>query len=127
MKDRDLETDFTRDAKPCQLTCDEQFPIFREKNYNNHLIEHYLQYQPKDFLQYVKEVDLQISDIVDEEMTLLIDMLIDSRDVYWQHKVDVGKKRQKFHVKLKSNVELKKQRPRKIPLHLKEKLEKLLT
>ena len=31
---------------------------------------------------YLKEFDFQFSDITDEEMTLLIDMLIDSRDVY---------------------------------------------
>ena len=35
--------------------------------------------------------------------------------------------RQNFHVTLKPNVELKRQRPDKVPLHLKEKLEKLLT
>ena len=33
----------------------------------------------------------------------------------------------RFHVTLKPNVELKRQRPSKVPLHLKEKLEKLLT
>ena len=60
-------------------------------------------------------------------MVLLIDMLVDSRDVYSQHKFDVGKTRQNFHVTLKPNVELKRQRPSKVPLHLKEKLEKLLT
>ena len=60
-------------------------------------------------------------------MTLLIDMLIDSRDVYSQRKFDVGKTRQKFHVKLKPNVDLKRQRPSKVPLHSKEKLEKLRT
>ena len=127
LNDKDLETDFTRDAKSCQPTCDEQFPTFREKDYNIQLIEHYLQYQPKELVQYVKEFDFQFSDITDEEMTLLIDMLIDSRDVYSQHKFAVGKTRQKFHVTLKPNVELKRQRPSKVPLHLKEKLEKLLT
>ena len=75
----------------------------------------------------MKEIEFQFSDITDEEMTLLIDMLIDSKDVYSHHKLDVGKTRQKFHVTLKPNVELKKQRPSKKPLHLKEKLEKLLT
>ena len=60
-------------------------------------------------------------------MVLLIDMLVDVRDVYSQHKFDVGKTRQNFHVTLKPNVELKRQRPSKVPLHLKEKLEKLLT
>ena len=60
-------------------------------------------------------------------MILLIDMLVDARDVYSQHKFDVGTTRQKYHVTLKPNVELKRQRPSKVPLHLKEKLEKRLT
>ena len=60
-------------------------------------------------------------------MTLLIDMLIDLKNVYSFHKFDVGKNRQKFHVTLKPNVELKRQRASKVPLHLKDKLEKLLT
>ena len=127
LNDKDLETYFTRDPKSCQLTCDEQFPTFRKKDYNNQLIEHFLQYQPKELVQYVKKFDFQFCDITDEEMTLLIDMLIDSRDLYSQHKFDVGKTRQKFHVTLKTNVELKRQRPSKVPLHLREKLEKLLT
>ena len=60
-------------------------------------------------------------------MPLLIDMLIDSKDVYFLHKFDVGKTRQKFHVTLKPNVELKRQRASKVRLNLKDKLEKLLT
>ena len=54
-------------------------------------------------------------------------MLVDARDVYSQYKIDLGKSRQKFHVTLKHNVELKRQRPDKDPLHLKERLEKLPT
>ena len=75
----------------------------------------------------IKEFDFQSSDITDEEMTVLIDMLLDSRDVYSRHKFDVGKTRPKFYVTLKPKAELKRQRPSKVPLHLKEKLEKLLT
>ena len=60
-------------------------------------------------------------------MVLLTDMIVDARDVFSQHKFDVGKTRQNFHVTLKPNVELKRQRPSKVHLHLKEKLEKLLT
>ena len=60
-------------------------------------------------------------------MILLIDMIVDARDVYSQHKFDVDKTRQEFHVTLKPNVELKQQRPSKVSLHLIEKLEKLLT
>ena len=127
LDEKDLETDFTKDSKSCQPPCDEQFPILRERDLNNRLIEHYLRYQPKELVDYIKEFDFQYSDITDEEMTFLIDMLLDSRDVYSQHKFDVGKTRQKFHVTLKPKAELKRQRPSKVPLHLKEKLEKLLT
>ena len=116
----------TRDANSCQPTCDEKILTFWEIDYSNHLIEHYLQYQSKEIVQYVKNFDFHFSDINDEELIHLIDMLIDSRDVYRQHKFDVGKTHQKFHVKVKPNVKLKKQRPIKVPLHLKEQLEKLL-
>ena len=127
LNERKLETDFTSDAKSCQPDCDEQFPILRPKEQNEALIELYLQYQPKELIDYVKQFDFQYSDITDNEMPLLIDMLIDSKDVYSLHKFDVGKTRQKFHVTLKPNVELKRQRASKVPLHLKDKLEKLLT
>ena len=60
-------------------------------------------------------------------MILLNVLLVDAPDVYSQHKFDVGKAGQKFHVTLKPNVELKQQQLSKVPLHLKKKLEKLLT
>ena len=78
LDEKDLETDFTKDSKFCQPPCDEQLPLLREKDLNNRLIEHYLQYQPKELVDYLKEFDFQYSDITDEEMTLLIDMLLDS-------------------------------------------------
>ena len=123
LENRELETDFTKDSKSCQPTCDEQFPILRETDQNNRLTDHYLQYQPKKLINYVEEFDFHYSYITDKEMILLIDMLADARDVYSQHKFVVGKTRQNFHVTLKPNVELKRQRPSKVPLHLKEKLE----
>ena len=113
LENLELETVFTKDSKSCQPTCDEQFLVLREKDHNNRLIDHYLQYQPKELINYVKEFDFQYSDITDEEMILLIDMLVDARDVYSQHNFDVGKTRQKFHVTLKPKVELKRQRPSK--------------
>ena len=57
-------------------------------------------------------------------MPLPIGML---SDVYPLHKFDVGKTRQKIHVTLKPNVELKRQRASNVPLHLKDNLGKLLT
>ena len=127
LENRELETDFTKDSKSCQPTGDEQFPVLRRKDHNNRLIDQCLQYQPKKLINYVKQFDFRYSDIRDEEMILLIDMLVDARDVYTQHKFDVVKGRQNFHVTLKPNVELKRQRLSKVPLHLKEKIGKLLT
>ena len=77
----ELETDFTEDSKSCQPTCDEQLPVLREEDHNNRLIDHYHQYQPKELIHYVKEFDFQFSDITDEERIILIDMLVDARDV----------------------------------------------
>ena len=54
-------------------------------------------------------------------------MLVDAQDVFSQHKFDVGKSRQQFRLTVKPNVELKRQRNGKVPLHLNEKVEKLLT
>ena len=105
LKNRELETDFTKDSKSCQPICDEKIPVLREKDHNNRLIDHYLQYQPKELINYVEEFDFQYSDITDEEMILLINMSVDARDVFSRHKFDVGKTRQKFQVTLKPNVE----------------------
>ena len=57
-------------------------------------------------------------------MILLINRLVDARVFYSQHKFDVGRNGQKFHVTLKTIVELKQQRSSKVPLHWKEKLRK---
>ena len=61
--------------------------------------------------------------MTDEEKIPQIDMLVESRDVYFQHNFDVAKTRQKIYVTLKSDVELRRQRPSTVPLHLKEQLE----
>ena len=60
-------------------------------------------------------------------MILLVNLLNDARDVYSHYEFDVGKTRQNFHITLKPNIELKRQRPAKVSLQSKEKLEKRLT
>ena len=50
LNEKDLETDFTRDSKCCQLTSHEQFPVLRGKEGNDRLVEFYLQYQPKELV-----------------------------------------------------------------------------
>ena len=83
MSHRDLETDFNRDAILCQPTCDEQIATFREKDNNNHLIQHYLRSHPRELVHRATKFDFPFFDITDGEMIALIDMPIDSRDVYW--------------------------------------------
>ena len=50
LENRELETDFSEDAKSCQPTCAEQFPVLREKYHINCFIDHYLQYQSKELI-----------------------------------------------------------------------------
>ena len=90
---RELGADSTKASKSCQPTRDEEFPVLHEKDYNNHLIDHYLQHQHNKVIKYVKEFDLRYSHNTDEKMILLIDMLADTRDVYSQHKVGLAKTR----------------------------------
>ena len=54
-------------------------------------------------------------------------MLLDSRDVYSRSRFDVGKTRQKIHATVKPKAEVKRQRPIKVPLHLREMLQEPLT
>ena len=119
LENRELETVFTKISKSCGPTFDEQFPVLREKDHKKRLIESYVQYQPKELTNYIRGFDFRYSDITDEGMILLMDILVDARDVYSQRNFDVGTTRQKFHVTLKPNVERKKRRPSKVPLRLK--------
>ena len=57
LENRELETTFTKDSETCQLDCDEHFPVLREKDHINRFIDHYLQYQPKKFINYVKNTN----------------------------------------------------------------------
>ena len=98
----------------------------RSKQLNDDLIDYYVQYQTEGIKKLTKQFDFRYTDLEDEVLVTIIDMIIDSRDVYSQQKFDIGQRKQKFHVTLKPNSELRKQRFSKCPLHLKDKPEKLL-
>ena len=103
-------------SKSCQPQCTEQFPILRSKQLNDDLIDYYLQYQSEDIKNLIKQFAFRYTDLEDEKLVTLLDMIIDSRDVYsLRHKFDIGQTKQKFHVTLKPNSELRKQRPSKCP------------
>ena len=73
---------------------------------------------------FLKRFDFSQAETNDESLDKL--MRTNNKDVYSQHKYDVGKINQKFHVKLLPNSTLTKQRPSKVPLHFQEKLENFL-
>ena len=75
---------------------------------------------------FLKKFDFGQSDISDQKLLQLMETLVHNKDVYSQHKYDVGKIKQKFNVELLPNVTLSKQRPSKVPLHYQEKLENIL-
>ena len=96
------------------------------KQLKDDLIDYYLQYQSEGIKDLMKQFDFRYADLEDEELVTLTDKIIQSGDVYSQQKFDIGQTRQNFHVTLKPNSERRKQWPSKCPLHLKDKLEKLL-
>ena len=76
--------------------------------------------------EFLKKIDFSQSDINDAQLLDLMNFLARDKDVYSQHKYDVGKIKQKFHVKLLPYSTLTKQSPSRVPLHHQEKLEILV-
>ena len=75
---------------------------------------------------FLKNFDFSESDITDSELQHLLRVLIENNDVFSNFTYDVRRITQEFHVKLKKYAELRKQRPSKVPLHYKDRLEHLL-
>ena len=118
----ELETDFSndlKDLKPQLKTTDENIrPVELPKEKLNRF--------DKTDQTFLKKFGFSQADINDENLDKFLRTLTKNKDVYSQHKYDVGKIKQKFHVKLLPNSTLTKQRPSKVPLHYQEKLENLL-
>ena len=64
--------------------------------------------------------------MTDDELFELIEILIEDNDVYSHHNNDIGRTKHKFHLPLKIDAIFKNQRSSKIPIHLRDKLEKLM-
>ena len=117
----ELETDFSqylKDLKPKETIDGENQPqqIPLEK----------LELFSISDLEFRKKFDFSQSDINEAQLLDLMKLLARDKDVYSQHKFDVGKIKQKFHVKLLPNSTLTKQRPSRVHLHHQKKLEILI-
>ena len=52
-------------------------------------------------LNTLKKFDFTQSDLTDDEFRVLLNVLLDDEDVYSNHKKDIGRRKQKFHIPLK--------------------------
>ena len=118
----ELATDFSNEVKSLQpqmpkLACDIKRKQLNEKFFS--------EFSPTE-QTFLKNFDFSESDITDSELQHLLRVLIENNDVFSKFTYDVGKITQEFHVKLEKNAELRKQRPSKVPLHYRDRLEILL-
>ena len=117
----ELETDFSQDLKELRPKETIEGEI-RPQQIPPEKLETF----SKSDREFLKKFDFSQSDINDAQLLDLMKLLARDKEVYSQHKYNVGKIKQKFHVKLLPNSTLTKQRPSRVPLHHQEKLEILL-
>ena len=79
-----------------------------------------------DNLKFIINFNFQFSDLTDTENNTLCNMLLKYKSCYATHKNDVGKISTSFRYRLKPNAQLLTQRPSKVPIHYRDKLNTLL-
>ena len=77
-------------------------------------------------LKFNNKFIFQVSDLTDTEYITLCNMLLKYNTCYSTHKNDVGKISTHFRITLKPNAQLITQRPSKVPIHYRDKLNALL-
>ena len=84
-----------------------------------------LPYSPEN-LKFINKFNFQFSDLTDTEYITLCNLLLKYKTCYATHKNDVGKIATPFRIRLKPNAQLLTQRPSKVPIHYRDKLNTLL-
>ena len=64
--------------------------------------------------------------MTDTEYVSLCNILINNQHCYAKHRNDVGKISTPFRIRIKENCKLQTQRPSKVPIHFRDRLNKLL-
>ena len=77
-------------------------------------------------LKFINKFNFQCSDLTDTEYITLCNMLLKYKTCYATHKNDVGKISTPFRIRLEPNAQLMTQRPSKVPIHYRDKLNVLL-
>ena len=76
--------------------------------------------------QFIKKFNFEYSDLTDTEYVNLCNILINNQNCYAKHKNDVGKISIPFRIRIKENCKLQTQRHSKVPIHYRDRLNKLL-
>ena len=77
-------------------------------------------------LKFINKFNFQISDLTDTEDITLCNILLKYKTCYATHKNDVGTISTPFRIRLKPNAQLMTQRPSKVSIHYRDKLNVLL-
>ena len=77
-------------------------------------------------LKFINQFNFQFSHLKDTEYITLCNMLLKYKTCYATHKNDVDKISTPFRIRLKPNAQLMTQRPSKVPIHYRDKLNALL-
>ena len=77
-------------------------------------------------LKFIIKFNFQFSHLTDTEYITLCNTLLKYKTCYATHKNDVGKISTPFRIRLKPNAQLMTQRPSKVPIHYRDKLNILL-
>ena len=70
--------------------------------------------------------DFQHSHLTQEEFEKVVTIILQYKQVYATTKFDVGKTKVKLNLPVKKDAIFKKQRISKVPIHLRERIQKLL-
>ena len=129
----EIATDFSKEAKRiCRPKSKEQFPTFRSAYQVKELINKFntnvhagqnTHFNKTEFLQ---NFDFTQTDLTENELFRLADILLKDNDVYSHLKYDIGRTKQQFNIPLIKTAEFKKQRPSKTSFHIRDKLELLM-
>ena len=84
-----------------------------------------LPYSPEN-LNFIHKFNFQFSDLTDTEYVTLCNLLLKYKTCYATHKNDFGKIATPFRIRLEPNAQLLTQRPSKVPIHYRVKLNTLL-
>ena len=77
-------------------------------------------------LKFINKFNFQFSDLTDTEYITLCNMLLKYKPCYATQKKDVGKTSTPFRIRLKPIAQLMTQRPSKVPIHYRDKVNVLL-